>query len=37
MKAVFGKTCASALRMSADMSMCRCAVFPEFTFSCVVV
>lgn len=35
MKAVFGKICASALCMSEDMCMCRCAHFSEFTLSCV--
>lgn len=37
MKAVFGKSFASALRMSADMCMCNCARFLEFTLSCVDV
>lgn len=37
MKAVFEKYFASALRMSADMCMCNCARFLEFTLSCVDV
>lgn len=37
MKAVFEKSFASALRMSADMCMCSCARFLEFTLSCVEV
>lgn len=37
MKAVFEKSFAFVLRMSVDMCMCNCAVFPEFTLSCVVV
>ena len=35
MRAVFGKICAGRMCMSEDMCMCRCAVFPEFTLSCV--
>ena len=31
MKAVFEKPCAFMLRMSADMCMCNCAHFLEFT------
>ena len=37
MKAVFEKYFAFALHMSADMCMCNCAHFPEFTLSCVDV
>lgn len=37
MKAVFEKYFASMLRMSADMCMCNCAQFLEFTLSCVDV
>ena len=37
MKAVFEKYFASVLCMSADMCMCNCAQFLEFTLSCVDV
>ena len=37
MKAVVEKYFASVLRMSADMCMCNCAQFLEFTLSCVDV
>jgi hypothetical protein len=37
MKAVFEKSFAFVLRMSADMCMCNCARFLEFTLSCVEV
>ena len=37
MKAVFEKSFVFALRMSADMCMCNCARFLEFTLSCVDV
>ena len=37
MKAVFEKYFASVLPMSADMCMCNCAQFLEFTLSCVDV
>ena len=37
MKAVFEKNFAPVLRMSADMCMCNCAHFLEFTLFCVDV
>ena len=37
MKAAFEKTRAFVMCMSADMCMCNCAHFPEFTLSCVDV
>jgi hypothetical protein len=37
MKATFEKSFAFVLRMSADLCMCNCARFLEFTLSCVDV
>ena len=37
MKAAFEKNFSVVLHMSADMCMCNCACFLEFTLSCVDV